>query len=168
MSLQRRFIADYEDEDYEEGEETEAEEEREGQPPRREENSVIDESETTGHHKEEEEQEVSEKTDTELDPHAGEKESPTSTTTSSPVHVPPPHPVDLCLVGNGGCDHNCRFTTDDSSSGGRVECSCFSGFELSPADGRTCHGESPDINLFVFFSELIPRPVEVPLDSCGV
>lgn len=138
---------EYEDEDYEEGEETEAEEEASEnnvepkEPPRREDNSVhVDESEpdvdpAREEHPEAEEEE--DEMDNEIIPKSEMTDPEVTTTTSPPAPV-----VDLCQLGNGGCDHNCRFVKEDHDPEGRVECSCFSGFNLNAEDGRTCHGES--------------------------
>lgn len=119
--------------------------------PRREENSVlVDESEHDPSHKqvaeteeeedeeEEEEARVPEKTDSEVPPPSSTEEEPEYATTKAPAPA-----IDLCQVANGGCDHNCRFAKEDHDPQGRVECSCFSGFNLNADDGRTCHGESP-------------------------
>lgn len=114
---------DYEEEDYEEGEgeeeEPEGAAEKVTEDPRKEENSVdpeptIKENDVEDDHRPEE-----------------EHPEPTSTTSAAPV-------ADLCALNNGGCDHNCRFHEEE----GQVECSCFAGFTLNAADGRTCQGES--------------------------
>ena len=42
--------------------------------------------------------------------------------------------IDECLVGNGGCEHNCHNTV------GGVECSCDEGYVLA-LDGRSCGGK---------------------------
>lgn len=150
VEINCRYLSftDYEDEDYEEGEENEGEEEPSEKPveptetTRREDNSVLveesepdvdpakkDATESVEDVEEEDSNLVVEKIDQEV------QETTTSTTTRAPV-------IDLCQVGNGGCDHNCLFQIEDNNPEGRVECSCFSGFDLNTADGRTCYGES--------------------------
>lgn len=125
-----------EEEDYEEGEETEAEEETPATPKSnakdtqgREENSVLEQEEPKPNPSVEREDEEDEDEDNEVE--KSEVRPETTTTEAPPV-------IDLCQLSNGGCDHNCRFSRENS----RVECSCFSGFALDSGDGRTCHGES--------------------------
>lgn len=132
---------EYEDEDYEEGEGEEEEDNAETEKPlRREENSV------TADETEPEVQPSQEKVpDNEEDEDEDEQEIPEVHKTDSEVVevTTKVAPVDLCQTANGGCDHNCHFVREENDpEGGRVVCSCFSGFTLDDGDGRTCHGES--------------------------
>lgn len=47
-----------------------------------------------------------------------------------------------CELNNGGCDHSC-VTAKDETGYERIECSCYAGFTLNEADGRTCQGKIP-------------------------
>lgn len=40
-----------------------------------------------------------------------------------------------CGIDNGGCEHNCTQLTPTS-----FYCSCFSGFEISSENRKTCKG----------------------------
>lgn len=116
-------LADFEEEDYEEGEGEEEEPEVGTEKvPRSEENIV-------GPQPENKEEQVEEHSQPEV-----KENVEVHSTTSAPI-------IDLCELNNGGCDHNCHFHREDGPSG-RVECSCFAGFTLNAADGRSCQGES--------------------------
>ena len=41
-----------------------------------------------------------------------------------------------CDVGNGHCEQNCTMLTGDS-----YVCHCFSGYTISPTDGKSCLGK---------------------------
>lgn len=134
---------EYEDEDYEEGEGEEEEDNAETEKPlRREENSVTaDETEPEVQPSQEKVPDNEEEEDEDED----EQEIPEVHKTDSEVVevTTKAAPVDLCQTANGGCDHNCHFVREENDpEGGRVVCSCFSGFTLDDGDGRTCHGES--------------------------
>lgn len=156
------WIPDYEEGDYEEGDETEAEEEEEkpsaAKEPSRESNSVLAQPEDNEpshkendpeRNREEEEEEEQTEEDNEIPTEETENRVEnhhhhTTTSTSAPI-------VDLCQTENGGCDHKCQFIRDPEDHAGRIECSCYPGFNLDEADGRTCHGES-QISIFPPFS----------------
>lgn len=154
-ALHSRTFTDYEDEDYEEGEEGGEETEAEGEPseakvevtstphpediraPAESHPSKVPENEGDDEEEGEEDAEENEIPDEGQTILHSVKEDPTTSTTTTTAA---PQIIDLCQSGNGGCDHNCRFVADDPQ--GFVECSCFAGFTLDPANGRTCHGES--------------------------